>query len=59
MRFTNRLASSFYNKHPLLIPARNLAMLMIYTLPIVKETFIKQAMGIAGLQPRAVRGQQA
>jgi len=59
MRFTNRLASSFYNKNPLLIPARNLAMLMIDTLPIVKETFIKQAMGIAGLQPRAVRGQQA
>jgi len=58
MRFTNRLASSFYNKNPLLIPARNLAMLMLDTMPAVKETFIQQAMGIAGLQPRVVRGQQ-
>ncbi len=58
MRFTNRLASSFYNKNPLLIPVRNLAMLMIDTIPSVKETFIQQAMGIAGLQPQAVRGQK-
>lgn len=58
MRFTNRIASSFYNKNPLLIPARNLAMLMLDTLPVVKESFIQQAMGIAGLQPRVVRGQQ-
>lgn len=58
MRFTNCLASSFYNKNPLLIPARNLAMLMLDTMPIVKEAFIQQAMGVAGLQPRVVRGQQ-
>lgn len=59
MRFTNRLASSFYNKNPLLIPARNLAMLMIDTIPTVKDSFIQQAMGIAGLQPRVVRGQHS
>lgn len=57
IRFTNRLANSFYNKNPLLIPARNLAMLMIDTIPAVKETFIQQAMGVSGLQPQMVRGQ--
>jgi len=59
IQFTDRLASSFYNKSPLLVPARCLAMLLLDTLPIVKKTFIQQAMGIAGLQPRIVRGQHA
>jgi len=57
IKFTNRLASIFYNKNPLLIPARCLAMLLLDTLPIVKKTFIQQTMGISGLQPRIVRGQ--
>ncbi len=56
MHFTNRLASGFYNDFPLLVPARNMAMLMLDVLPDLKTTFIEQAMGLAGLQPRFVRG---
>ena len=56
MRLSNGLASSFYNDLPLLGPARNLAMLLVDTLPGLKSRFAEQAMGIAGLQPRLVRG---
>lgn len=56
MRYTNRLANSFCNNNLLLIPVRNLAMFMLDTIPAVKESFIHQGMGIAGLQPQVVRG---
>ena len=56
MRLTNGLASSFYNQLPLLGPVRNLAMLLIDTIPDLKATFVEKAMGLSGLQPRLVRG---
>lgn len=56
MRFTNGLASSFYNQLPLLGPVRNFAMLLIDTIPDLKSTFVEKAMGLSGLQPRLVRG---
>lgn len=59
MRFTNGLANSFYNKLPLLSCARNVAMLLFDTIPDLKTSFVEKTMGIAGLQPRLVRGQSA
>jgi 2-octaprenyl-6-methoxyphenol hydroxylase len=56
MRFSNGLASSFYNQLPLLTPARNLAMLLLDSIPELKASFVEKAMGTAGLQPRLVRG---
>jgi 2-octaprenyl-6-methoxyphenol hydroxylase len=56
MRFTNGLASSFYNKLPLLSVARNTAMLLLDLVPGLKASFIEKTKGIAGLQPRFVRG---
>jgi len=58
IRFTNGLASSFYNQLPLLGSARNLAMLLVDSIPDLKASFAEKAMGIAGLQPRLVRGLQ-
>ncbi len=57
MKFTNKLASTFYNEMPLLRPARNMAMLLIDLLPDLKKSFTERRMGLAGLQPRLVRGQ--
>lgn len=57
MQFTNRLADSFYNEWPLLSSGRNLAMLLLDTLPDLKKSFIERTMGLSGLQPRLVRGQ--
>jgi 2-octaprenyl-6-methoxyphenol hydroxylase len=58
MQFTNRLANSFYNELPLLSSARNIAMLLLDALPNLKTSFIERTMGLTGLQPRFVRGQQ-
>lgn len=55
MHFTNGLARSFYNKWPILTSARNLAMLLVDTIPGIKSSFVETSMGIAGLQPRLVR----
>jgi len=57
MQFTNRLANSFYNELPLLSSARNMAMLLLDTIPDLKMSFVERTMGLAGLQPRLVRGQ--
>ncbi|MBL1142003.1 MAG: 2-octaprenyl-6-methoxyphenyl hydroxylase [Proteobacteria bacterium] len=57
MQFTNRLAHCFYNDKPLLSSARNVAMLLIDMLPDLKRSFTERSMGLAGLQPRFVRGQ--
>ncbi len=56
MRFSNGLASCFYNKLPLLGSARNIAMLLLDSIPDLKSSFVEKAMGTAGLQPRLVRG---
>jgi 2-octaprenyl-6-methoxyphenol hydroxylase len=58
MNFTNRLANSFYNKLPVLSSARNIAMLLLDSIPEFKASFVEKTMGVAGLQPRLVRGQQ-
>ena len=58
MRFTNGLASSFYNQLPLLSSLRNFAMFTLDTVPELKRSFIEKTMGLAGLQPKLVRGQQ-
>jgi len=58
MRFSNGLASSFYNQLPLLAPTRNFVMLLLDSIPDLKAAFAEKSMGIAGLQPRLVRGQQ-
>lgn len=55
LRFSNRIAKSFYNNLPLLVPARNLALLMLDIIPDLKMSFIQQAMGVAGVQPRLIR----
>ncbi len=57
IRFTNGLANSFYNELPLLGAARNAAMLLLDSMPDLKRSFVEKTMGIAGLQPRLVRGQ--
>jgi ubiquinone biosynthesis UbiH/UbiF/VisC/COQ6 family hydroxylase len=57
MNFTNRLASSFYNELPLLSSTRNMAMLLLDFMPDLKASFVEKTMGIAGLQPRLVRGE--
>lgn len=57
MNFTNKLASTFYNDMPILSSARNIAMLLIDVLPDIKKSFTERRMGLAGLQPRIVRGQ--
>ena len=56
MQFTNGLAKTFYNKWPLLQSTRNLAMLIVDTVPELKSLFVETSMGITGLQPRIVRG---
>lgn len=45
LRFTDRLAKSFYNKHPSKIIVRNLVMLATDLTPILKHRFTKHAMG--------------
>lgn len=55
--FSNRLAACFYNQSPLLMPLRNAAMIFIDTALSLKKPFVKQAMGLAGLQPQFVQGQ--
>ena len=58
MRFTNGLANSFYNEWPILSTARNIAMLLLDSIPDLKLSFIEKTMGITGLQPKLVRGNQ-
>jgi 2-octaprenyl-6-methoxyphenol hydroxylase len=56
IRFTNGLANSFYNEWPILSTARNMAMLVLDSLPDLKLSFIEKTMGLAGVQPKFVRG---
>lgn len=57
MQFTSGLAKSFYNDLPVLSFARNMAMMVIDAIPDFKKSFVNRTMGLAGLQPRFVRGQ--
>lgn len=51
LKFTDRLARHFYNKQPLKIIARNLAMLATDLTPPLKHQFTRNAMGFWGRQP--------
>lgn len=56
IRFSDGLARLFYNDFFPLVIARNLAMLAIDVVPPLKRELMRRAMGIAGPQPRLVRG---
>ncbi|MFQ5659055.1 MAG: 2-octaprenyl-6-methoxyphenyl hydroxylase [Gammaproteobacteria bacterium] len=56
MRFSERLADLFYNRHRLKIFARNTGMLITDLVPALKRECIRQGAGITGLQPAIVRG---
>ena len=56
MRLSDGLATVFYNDLAPLCLARNLGMLVLDCLPPLKRHLIRQAMGLAGEQPRLVRG---
>jgi 2-octaprenyl-6-methoxyphenol hydroxylase len=58
MQLSNKLASIFYNEYPVLSSARNAAMLLLDVIPDLKKSFMQRTMGLAGMQPRLVRGQQ-
>ena len=57
MQLSNKLAGIFYNEYPILSSARNAAMLLLDVVPELKKTFMQTTMGLAGIQPRLVRGQ--
>ena len=54
LNFTDRLAKNFYNKQPLKIITRNLAMLATDLCPPLKHRFTQSAMGFWGRQPSLV-----
>jgi len=56
IRLSDGLATIFYNNLAPLCLARNLGMLALDCLPPLKRRLIRQAMGLAGAQPRLVRG---
>ena len=56
IKFTNSLASSFYHNSSLYTPITNTVMLLIDCIPELKSLFLKRAMGLAGYQPKLVRG---
>ncbi len=56
MRFSNGLATLFYNELPHKVLVRNAGMLLTDMVPIIKRSFLRQAMGLHGRQPSLVRG---
>lgn len=58
-QFSDRLAEWFYNRNPVKAVLRNTGMLVTDLVPSIKRNFMRQAMGISGRQPAAVRGIQA
>ena len=56
IKFTNSLVTSFYHNSSLYTPITNTIMLFIDCIPEFKSLFLKRAMGLAGYQPRLVRG---
>lgn len=55
-RFTDGLASMFYNDLPHKIWLRNTGMLLMDICPSLKQSFTLRAMGLHGKQPAMVRG---
>jgi 2-octaprenyl-6-methoxyphenol hydroxylase len=55
-KFTDGLASMFYNDLPHKILFRNTGMLLMDTCPSLKQSFALRAMGLYGKQPAMVRG---
>jgi len=56
MRFSHGLATLFYNELPHKVLVRNAGMLLTDMVPIIKRSFLRQAMGLYGRQPSLVRG---
>lgn len=54
-RFSDGLASIFYNELPHRVLFRNSSMLLLDLCPPLKKAFIQRAMGVAGRQPSMVR----
>ena len=57
MQLSNKLAGIFYNEYPVLSSARNAGMFLLDVIPELKKSFMQTTMGLAGIQPRLVRGQ--
>lgn len=55
IRFTDSVASLFYNNNPLKAMFRNLGMTALDMSPTLKQEFMRQATGIVGKQPALVR----
>ena len=58
IKLTNSIASSFYNTSLLSASLANTIMLLLDFIPEFRSLFLKRAMGLAGYQPRLVRGLQ-
>jgi len=56
VRFTDTIANLFYNDDPVKTLWRTTGMLALDSLPLLKQRFMQQAMGIHGRQPGLVRG---
>ena len=54
--FCNSIANCFYNKSFILNSCANAAMISFDCVPELKSLLLKRAMGVAGYQPRLVRG---
>jgi 2-octaprenyl-6-methoxyphenol hydroxylase len=54
--FTDTLVRVFSNRFPPLVVARNLGLVALDLAPPAKHLFARQAMGLAGWQPRLARG---
>lgn len=55
IRFTNGIAKTFYNRWPVVSPARDLFMLLVDIVPPLKQRFVETSMGLSGMQPSLVR----
>lgn len=56
MRFSDGLATLFYNDLPHKVIARNTGMLLADIIPPLKRSFLRRGMGLYGRQPELVRG---
>jgi 2-octaprenyl-6-methoxyphenol hydroxylase len=54
--FTDTIASLFYNDGMFNGIVRNIGMNILNMVPVLKNSFAKQAMGLGGKQPGLVRG---
>ena len=56
IEFSNGLATCFYHDSSLFTSITNITMLLFDCIPPLKSSFLKKTMGIAGHQPKLVRG---